>query len=478
MDTPLPPGQNVPSPVPAPAAPVSPLAPAISGAVKTAGFFTTKVIASIIGVVVVGGGIGLGYFVFPEPFYNTVGKYIGLPAPSGVSGPAAQEQERATAEEKIEESKTADTKTETPSSAGESSALFDMLPGADANIAIHIKISDETRSIAEDFNTKMETYRKSLEPQDDSSAPPIIKELSGGRSTPTPLNMFGVNEENKEIFSAIEEIAFVGKQDFSSSKSRNISPEEQSLAIAVKVKTDRVDAFTEILKKAGERKPEIVSVEQKDNVFVIKSITHPLQGQFTDNPIYQNILSANGDLAMVFNVKELIASKLQEDAPSEEKLAADPNLAKQYELMKSVESLALTGSLQKDASEKLVLPLQIRIGMDREDRAAEGLSFIQPQLSGFLMFLPPDFQPFVKIDFSQEKSVVDINVTVQDLETLGQKIVDSLNGIQRSMSKPLHDESPPDLPLLNQPPKEFLIPMNRVPEEESANDGKVLRKRN
>lgn len=83
-------------PTPSPATP-SPLAAAgISSAVKTAGFFSTKVIGAIIGIAVIGGGIAVGYFFFPEPFYNAVGKYIGLPAPEVV-------ETRATAEEPAEE---------------------------------------------------------------------------------------------------------------------------------------------------------------------------------------------------------------------------------------------------------------------------------------------------------------------------------------------------------------------------------------
>ncbi|GEM_PF-4515270 len=461
MDTPLPPSGNLP-PANPPAPPVNPLpamAPAISGAVKTAGFFTTKIVAAIVGVVVVGGGIGIGYFVFPEPFYNSVGKYIGLPAP-------ASNEERATAEEKplTEEAAAEEKSTVLPVGA---SGLFDALPGADANIAAHVKISAEARGIVEEFNKKLEAAFAAEEKsvQDSSGTPSMVKELSGGRSRPIPLRMFGVNEENEQIFSMIEEIAFAGKQDFSSSQRSAESFQEQSLAFAIKVKADQMDAFAEVLKKADEKEPGVTSIENKgDGLFVIRALKNPLQGNFTDNPMYQNIASAGGDLAVAFNAKEAIAGWVEQNTPSEEELAADPNVSKQFELMKSVESLALMGSLQKDDLEKNMIVSQIRIGMDNEQHAAEGLAFIQPQLAGMLMFLPPDFQPFVKIDFSQESSMVNIHATVSDIEMVGQKIVESLSGPSEALPKPMGGSSP-DLPLLNQPDARVL-------------DGKVPRKKN
>ncbi|MBI2638978.1 hypothetical protein HYW83_05310 [Candidatus Peregrinibacteria bacterium] len=461
MDTPQIPNSPIPSSPPPPANQIPPTAglshatppaiPAIPVAVKTAGFFTGKVIAAIIGVAVVGGSIGVGYFVFPEPFYNTVGKYIGLPAPTAAEERAAAEEE--TAGENGAEANTDSTKN-----------LFDLLSGADANIAMHIKISSETRGIFEDFEKKLKADQSTK--NNDTDIPPIIKELSGGPA-PQGINLFGMDENNKQIVASVEEIAIVAKQDFSEKNENAVfHPEETPAAFAVRIKMDGVDAFETILKEAVAKKPDEGSFEKiGDDVFVIQMLKNPLQGKFNENPMYSNIASADGDLVFAFNAKEAISKWLEKNAPSETDLA-NPQTAKQFTLIKAVQSVVLTGSLKKDESQLASIMLQIRLDMDLEQNAADGLNFIQPQISGLFMFIPEDFQPFLKIDFAQEKSVININITINRLEELGQKINDSLNKKSTpAMNKPFIDESPADLPNLNQP-------------DPSVLDGKVRRKKN
>lgn len=96
-------------------------------------FLSGKLFVALIATVVLGGGIAAGYFIFPEQFYNTVGKYIGLPAPTGVG------------EEKTNED---DAREPTESDTANASMLelFKELPGEDANVLIALRPTKELKT--------------------------------------------------------------------------------------------------------------------------------------------------------------------------------------------------------------------------------------------------------------------------------------------------------------------------------------------
>lgn len=61
-----------------------PSAPSATQGLPKTSFFSGKVLAALIALAVIIGGVALGFFAFPEPFYNYVGKYLGLPAPTSL----------------------------------------------------------------------------------------------------------------------------------------------------------------------------------------------------------------------------------------------------------------------------------------------------------------------------------------------------------------------------------------------------------
>ncbi len=73
--TPAPAVYSVPAPTPAPIEMLASTYPAQSG---------SKIVIAVGTLFAIGVVVGVGYFVFPEPFYNYVGKYLGLPAPAEV----------------------------------------------------------------------------------------------------------------------------------------------------------------------------------------------------------------------------------------------------------------------------------------------------------------------------------------------------------------------------------------------------------
>ncbi|MBI5413254.1 hypothetical protein HZA42_02805 [Candidatus Peregrinibacteria bacterium] len=81
-------------PTPDPIRSFMPSAPSATQGLPKTGFFSGKVLAALIALAVIIGGVTLGFFVFPEPFYNYVGKYLGLPAPasSREQAPTVNEQ--------------------------------------------------------------------------------------------------------------------------------------------------------------------------------------------------------------------------------------------------------------------------------------------------------------------------------------------------------------------------------------------------
>lgn len=91
--------------------PVTP--PVAAPSPQRPGFFSVKTIALIIVLVLLIGGGALGYFVFPEPFYNYVGKYLGLSAPGLIDEgfyvlPSEDTSAENTYEENVEEPQTSE----------------------------------------------------------------------------------------------------------------------------------------------------------------------------------------------------------------------------------------------------------------------------------------------------------------------------------------------------------------------------------
>lgn len=423
------------SPGPTPA--LSPVATAF----KAAGFFSGKVLVSIIAVVVVGGGLAAGYFLFPEPFYNSVGKYFGLPAPSEEAESETDEDEvNAAAEERDASSSSSDSSV---ASGGSVAELQSLIPGADANFILRLRFP-------KDFDSLVKKLQESL-PRGDGVERDYAVGDDVAMMTATPLDKTRDAVNNLEDISKLqlEEILVALKLDFNEAKKAG-SPEEAlksiPFAFVIKGGPELEALFTKGWEGAKAEDPtitETLKAENKGNGLIVTQSVGALalSGELSENPLLKVVNTGDASAALAIDLKEIVAKALQENPPSEEDLA-DPMQSKQFELMKKTENLSLFGSSGKDG-DKTNFSLTLKLGMADNTSAAELVAMFEPQFNALQMFIPPDFTSFLTAQLTAEENMVAAHIVLKNLEGLSAKL-------SQSMGKPLEDESPAYLPNLNE----------------------------
>lgn len=432
------------SPTPAPPTPASPTLSPAATIVKTAGFFSGKVLVSLIAVVVVGGGLAAGYFFFPEPFYNSVGKYLGLPSPS-------EEVESETEEDEMDAAAEDSETREVASKDIAPSELFEMLPGANANVILVFTTTPDFEKAIESANKKLAQMV-----QDEKKPLPEVgnSELSyiGSMKRATPFTDLS---NRFSQFKGIEEVIFVGKispEQFSMG-GYGFREEDLSAALGVKVTMEKIQEFEKLAAQAKE-KPDAPAVESKGNgVFIITNpkAKEPLTGKLSENKLLSAIKTSEANFALAMDIRESIRQWLEENPPKPDELN-DPAVVKQFEALKKARDFTLFASVSAEEEEIINISISAQLGMEDAAAATELLTLGQETLDQFIPFLPPDFQALLSLDLKQEENFVRLEITFKDIETIGKKVWEQFLAPMsiRPMGKPINDESPADLPNLNE----------------------------
>jgi hypothetical protein len=378
---------DLPTAIDAPTAPVT--------GTKTAGFLTGKMVITIAAVVVLGGGIALGYTVFPQQFYNTVGKYIGLPTPN-----VSQEPMRGSSDETAA---TDVSGTTTVDSTLDDINIYDVMPGADANVLFSFKTSDKTTSAVNEI-------------------------IAAGTSTDA------LTEEELNAIKSIKQIVFAAKIDSAAATQKTrefMGSQEQILpkvdfpaAVGIKADSEFIQLIVDKLEaKIDATAPNEVKIETNGDFITLQNLTGDvLQGKLSENPMFATIQNTDSDFILAGDLSEFADQAVaEEEATSTEELAKNPMKAQQLALQKNIRYGAILGSI-KENDGKLDLSIRIMITMNDDMSAADLVNMITTSLEQLKTFVPPEYQSFLTTNTGAENTTANVEISIKDIMGLKQKI--------------------------------------------------------
>lgn len=379
-------------------------------AVKMAGFWTRKMVMTIAAVVVLGGGIAFGYVAFPQQFYGTVGKYIGLPAPS-----VTQEPVRSSADEIV----VAD------------ADIYDVMPGVDANVLFSFNTNDKTTNMVNEI-------------------------IAAGTSTDS------LTEEELNAIKSIKQIVFAAKidsaaatqktRDFMGSQEQTLPKVDFPVAVGIKADSEFIQLIADKLKaKIDATAPDEVKIETNGNIITLQNLTgENLQGKLSENPMFETIQNTDSDFILAGDLSEFASQAVkEEEAISAEDLAKDPMKASQLTLQKNMRYGAILGSVNENDG-KLDLSIRIRITMADDMSATDLVNMISPSLEQLKTFVPPEYQSFLTTNTGAENTTANVEIVIADIVGLKQKIDAATQEARKNVEiSPILDENagPSRLPI-------------------------------
>lgn len=419
------------SSAPAASSPVSPPVPSSN----TKRFLSGKLLLTLIVVVVLGGGVAAGYFIFPKQFYNTVGKYIGLPAPTEVA-------EEKTNEEDASEPAESDT------AHASMMELFKELPGEDANILIALRPNEEIFNLYDQFNADMSL--KSLEYLGETSEDAEDEEIEEAKNafkkgkiafidwqiaqlkksstqqdteavirglTVDPEQQIQRLEEEKKLYQFLTSITAVAAV---------INVERGDIAVAAKIPEDFRDYVAG--KMATNEFKEDVTFTMKENGIGLWTFKNTdLKGSVLNNPLFKNFEKQLG--------KQLVITMKMKDIQTYLNTSfGQLGTAFPLHADSKASSTVTSAALQKEGETIKLLIEEIRFFDTEENAQVEKTFFGEVEKD----IVNKPYKEFLEMEITQEGSIVKINITINDLKGLWKKVTENTFDQQKDF---IYDES-------------------------------------
>lgn len=397
--------------------PQAPPSPTISSPTVEAGFTGTKAAAGIgkkilglvISIAAVASFVTAGYFFFPEQFYNTIGKYVGMETPAAIRvvSPEPPPFFHQPEEEGIKEPKRM--------TAAELSLLEETLPGADASVVIHLIFTPELKKALDLIETReaMDAEAPQAERKPADRSPSVLDDL----------------RTIMDAFQGIEEIIVAGK--FSPklflSEMADFREEEIAAVAIIRLMPGKTAEFETLIAQMKEEEPDFpFAIDSKGGgVFVATnpSAKEPLTGKLSENELLAAVKATEANFAVAIDIQEFVRRWLEENAPPQNAIQ-DPFIAQSFALAQKARNFTLFVSLTQGTGETFDMSISAQFGMEDVSSAEEILSTGQASLAQFnpLLLLPPDLQPLISFDLQGEGKFVRLKIILKDIETIAKKL--------------------------------------------------------